>query len=135
MLDAEYGDAVPYCVHSIIETPGYLADAKNEHMTPEEREAAVDLIAANPKAGDLIVGSGGCRKVRIGGKGKGKSGGYRVITFFSGEDVPVFLLAVLAKGSRANFSAGERNAMKQATMRLRESLGAGAESRTKGRPR
>jgi hypothetical protein len=127
-----YGDAVLYCVHSVIETPGYLADAKHERMTSDEREAAVDLIAANPLAGDLIVGSGGCRKVRISGKGKGKSGGYRIVTFFSGEDVPVFLLAVLAKGSRASFSAAERNAMKQATTQLRESLGADVGS--KGRP-
>lgn len=110
-------------MHAVIETPSYLADAKHEHMTSDEREAAVDLIAANPRAGDLIVGSGGCRKVRVSGKGKGKSGGYRVVTFFGGEDVPVFLLAVLAKGSRANFSAAERNAMKQATARLRASLG------------
>jgi hypothetical protein len=46
-----------------------------------------------------------------------------VVTFFCGEDVPVFLLAVLSKGSRANFSNAERNAMKQATRSLRESLG------------
>lgn len=128
-----YGAAVLYGVHTIVETPAYLGDAKHEHMTSEEREAAVDLVAANPEAGDLIVGSGGCRKVRIAGKGKGKSGGYRVVTFFGGKDVPVFLIAVLAKGSRANFSATERNAMKQATTRLRESLGAHVESR--GRPR
>jgi hypothetical protein len=65
-----YGSAVPYRVHTIVETPAYLADAKHEHMTSDEREAAVDLVAANPEAGDLIVGSGGCRKVRIGGKEK-----------------------------------------------------------------
>jgi hypothetical protein len=31
-------------------------------------------------AGDLIVGSGGLRKVRVAGRGKGKSRGYRVVT-------------------------------------------------------
>jgi len=118
-----YGDAVYCAMQSVVETPAYLAAAKEEGMTAEEMTAAVDLVAANPKAGDLIVGSGGCRKVRVAGKGRGKSGGYRVVTFFGGEDVPAFLLAVLAKGSRANFSKAERNAMKQATRRLRESLG------------
>lgn len=77
-------------MHSVIETPSYLADAKHEHMTSDEREAAVDLIAANPQAGDLIVGSGGCRKVRVSGKGKGKSGGYRVVTFFVERTCPCF---------------------------------------------
>jgi hypothetical protein len=109
-------------VHTVIETPGYIADAKREGMSSDDMTAAADLFAANPRTGDLIVGSGGCRKVRIPGRGKGKSGGYRIVTFFGGEDVPVFLLAVLSKGSRANFSAAERNAMKQAAKRLHESL-------------
>jgi hypothetical protein len=33
----------------------------------------IDTLAATPDAGELIVGSGGCRKVRIAGKGRGKS--------------------------------------------------------------
>lgn len=124
-----YGDAV-YChMQSIVETPAYLAAAREEGMTAEEMAAAVDLVAANPGAGDLIVGSGGCRKVRVAGKGRGKSGGYRVVTFFGGDDVPVFLLAVLAKGTRANFSKAERNAMRQTTRNLRESLGGRASSK------
>ena len=124
-----YGDAV-YCdMQSVVETPAYLAAAREEGMTAEEMTAAVELIAANPGAGDLIVGSGGCRKVRVAGKGRGKSGGYRVVTFFGGEDVPVFLLAVLAKGTRANFTKAERNAMRQATRSLRESLGGRASTK------
>jgi mRNA-degrading endonuclease RelE of RelBE toxin-antitoxin system len=93
-----------YGVHTVVETPSYLADAKHERMTPDKLAAVVDLLSANPQAGDLIVGSGGCRKVRVGGKGKGKSGGYRVVSFFGGEDVPVFLLAVLAKKARVRTS-------------------------------
>lgn len=98
-------------------------------MTAEEMTAEVGVVATNPRAGHLIIGSGGCRKVRVAGKGRGKSGGYRVVTFFGGEDVPVFLLAVLAKGTRANFSKAECNTMKQATRSLRQSLGARASSR------
>ena len=30
--------------------------------------------------------------------GKGKSGDYRVITFYSGDDIPVFLLNIFGKG-------------------------------------
>jgi hypothetical protein len=116
-------------MQSVVETPAYLVAAREEGMTSDEMMVAVDMVAANPRTGDLIVGSGGCRKVRVPGKGRGKSGGYRVVTFFGGEDVPVFLLAVLSKGSRANFSNAERNAMKQATRSLRESLGARASSR------
>jgi hypothetical protein len=34
-------------------------------------------------AGDLMVGTGGARKFRMPGGGKGKRGGYRVITYFA----------------------------------------------------
>jgi hypothetical protein len=60
------------------------------------------------------------------GRGKGKSGGYRVITFYSGDDFPVFLLTVFAKGERADLSRAERNALTQLTKMLVESYQAGA---------
>lgn len=109
-------------LHTVVETPSYLASAKEEGMSAAEMKAAVDLVAANPEAGDLIVGSGGCRKLRIAGKGRGKSGGYRVVTYYCGLDAPVFLLAVLAKGSRTNFSKAECNAMAKATKTIADGL-------------
>ncbi|HJZ95384.1 MAG TPA: type II toxin-antitoxin system RelE/ParE family toxin [Candidatus Solibacter sp.] len=69
-------------------------------------------IAANPEAGDVIEGTGGARKVRFAGKGKGKSGGYRVITFFSGVELPVFLLNIFAKNEKIDLSAKERRVLK-----------------------
>lgn len=92
-------------------------------MTLAEMKAAVDIIAANPMAGDLIVGSGGCRKVRVAGRGFGKSGGYRIVTFFGGDQVPVFLIAALSKGSASNFSQSQVNAMAKVTSVLVRSLG------------
>jgi len=59
------------------------------------RDGVVEMIASNPEAGNEIGGAGGARKVRIVGRGKGKSGGYRVITFYSGKDVPKFRKAEL----------------------------------------
>ena len=79
-------------------------------MTEAERTTAVDLVSADPEAGDLIVGAGGCRKVRLAGKGKGKSGGYRLITLVV-RDGRVFLLTVFSKGDRANLTKAERNAL------------------------
>ncbi len=48
------------------------------------------MMANHPEAGDEISGTGGARKIRVAGRGKGKSGGYSVITFYSGKDVPVW---------------------------------------------
>ena len=50
--------------------------------------------------------------MRFAGKGKGKSGGYRVITFFSGADIRVFLLNIFAKNEKTNLSAKERQVLK-----------------------
>jgi len=92
-------------------------------MSEAERERAVLLLAENPESGDLIQGTGGCRKIRIAKEGKGKSSGYRVITWFGGGDIPVFLLSVFAKGQKANLSDAECNALAKLTRTLRASLG------------
>ncbi len=98
-------------LHTIAYTAGFLAQAKADGMTEAEMEAMERMLAANPEAGEMIVGSGGCRKVRLAGKGRGKSGGYRVVTFFAHAGLPVYLVAMLAKGARANFSDAEVSAM------------------------
>lgn len=101
-------------METVVETPAYLAAADDAGMSVAERNAAVDLVSANPDAGDLIVGTGGCRKVRLAGKGRGKSGGYRLITFYKVGD-RVFLLTVFSKGDRANLTRAERNGLKKLT--------------------
>jgi hypothetical protein len=80
-------------------------------MTIDEMALVVEVVAMNPQAGDLIVGTGGCRKLRVAKQGGGKSGGYRVITYYGGDDVPVFLLTVFGKNEKANLSHAERNGL------------------------
>jgi len=99
-------------MQTVVETEFYLRDAKATGLSDDERMGIVDFIAANPGAGNEIRGTGGARKVRFAGKGKGKSGGYRVITFYSGEDIPVFLLNVFAKNEKTDLSQAERNQLK-----------------------
>jgi hypothetical protein len=107
-------------MQSVIETPSFLADAKDAGLGDGERMAIIDAIAADPMMGDEIQGSGGARKIRFAGRGKGKSGGYRVITFFNGPDIPVFLLNVFGKGDRANLSKAEINALRMILARIVE---------------
>jgi hypothetical protein len=91
-------------MHTVIETEAYLAAAKASGLSDAERSAIVDLVAENPKSGDVMVGTGGCRKFRVAKPGAGKSGGYRVVSVFGGGDVPVFLLTVFGKGEKGNLS-------------------------------
>jgi hypothetical protein len=67
---------------------------------------------------DSVGLSGGVRKVRFAGRGKGKSGGYRVVTAYFGPDVPVYLVAMLSKGERGNFSPGEIAGFKKMTTEI-----------------
>lgn len=107
-------------MQTVVETPSYLRAAKDAGMSDREMKDVVDAIATDPMQGDPIVGSGGCRKVRFAGRGKGKSGGYRVITFFSGPDIPAFLLTVFGKGEKSTLSDAEVNALAGATKALVE---------------
>jgi len=111
-------------MQTVIETESYLRAAKDAQMDDAERNDAVELVATNPECGDVMPGTGGVRKARLAGRGKGKSGGYRIVWYFGGGDIPVFLLTVFGKGEKANLSQGERNALRALTARLRQSSGA-----------
>lgn len=115
---------MPYMlsVQTVIETKAFLAAAKAAGMDEEERDAVVSMIANDPASGDLMQATGGCRKVRYRKPGTGKSGGYRVVTWFGGADVPVFLLTVFGKNERANLNKAERNALAKLTGQLKASL-------------
>ena len=94
------------------ETRAFRRAASVAGMNDDEIASVVDLVAAKPESGEEIPGTGGCRKIRFAGRGKGKSGDYRVITFFSGAVWPVFLLTVFSKGERSDLTQAERNMLR-----------------------
>ena len=100
-------------MQTVIETPAYLASAPDVGLTDAERDEIVEYLARHPDAGELIPGTGGARKFRFAGRSKGKSGGYRIITFFAADDIPVFLLDIYGKASRANLSQYARNELRK----------------------
>ena len=105
-------------MHTVIETPGFLKEAAQYGVDEEDRTKLVILLANHPDAGQLIVGTGGFRKLRLAGRGKGKSGGYRVITFFTGPNIPVFLITIYSKGDRADLSQSQRRTLLQMSKTL-----------------
>ncbi len=107
---------------TVVETAPYLAEAK-KIMTDEERSELVNMIAADPTCGDLIVGGGGVRKVRFATGNKGKSGGVRVIYYFHNDQYPVFLFIVYAKSDRTNLSSAQLQTVSRLAKTLVESYG------------
>ena len=81
----------------------YVAD----YLSDEEVNALQLELLKNPEAGDVIKGSGGIRKIRCGGKGKGKRGGYRVIYYYLAKAGQIWLLAIYAKNEIENLTAKE----------------------------
>lgn len=99
-------------MHTVIETLEFIRRAKRSNLSEEDIDNIKLFVANNPSAGNVMQGTGGARKVRIPGRGKGKRGGYRVVTFFTGSDIPVFLLDVYSKSSRENLTVAEKHAIK-----------------------
>lgn len=97
---------------TVVETARFLKDVK-PMMADSEREELVAFLGANPEAGEIIPETGGVRKIRWAIDGRGKRGGARVIYYYHGERLPVFLLAAYGKNEKANLSMAERNAMKR----------------------
>ncbi len=95
---------------SVAETPEYLRCAERL-LSAAARAEIVDFLAARPKSGELMQGTGGVRKLRWARGGRGKSGGARVIYYYHSESMPLYLLTVFSKNEKANLSRAERNQM------------------------
>ncbi len=123
-------------MHTVAQLRSFDTAARDAGMSEQEIEDLVTYLSENPDAGDEMTGTGGCRKVRLAGRGKGKSGGYRTVTFFSGDSMPVYLITVFSKGERSNLTALECRALKEITKRIvnehRGKVSVLAESRKKG---
>lgn len=71
----------------------------------------IGKITGNPQSGTFLGNN--CYKIRlaIGSKGKGKSGGARVITYLYIEAETIYLLTIYDKGEKADLKSKELNDM------------------------
>jgi hypothetical protein len=97
---------------TVIETPTFTR-LWPDYWSEDERGEFVAWLAANPEAGDVIRGSGGCRKVRWSRGGTGKSGGVRVIYFNRLSNGEIWLLTIYAKSARDSIPANVLNKLKE----------------------
>lgn len=112
---------------TVAEVDPFSATASRAGLTEEEREAITLFLANNPEAGEVIPDTGGLRKLRWPGKGKGKRGGYRVIYYFFSEAIPVYLLAVYPKTQQIDLTAEQKRRLTRLAGELK------AEARARGR--
>ena len=97
-------------MHTVVETPSFIAAAKSAGVSDIGRTEIVAMVADNPLIA-LIEGTGGFRKFRVARPGQGKSGGFRVVSYFYSADLPAFLITVFAKNQQTNLTKQERNTL------------------------
>lgn len=68
----------------------------------------------NPEAGDVIAGTGGLRKVRVGdeARGKGKRGGCRVIYFWARHRIQFWLFTIYGKDEQDDLTSDQKKALR-----------------------
>jgi mRNA-degrading endonuclease RelE of RelBE toxin-antitoxin system len=62
------------------------------------------VLLLRPEQGALIPGSGGLRKIRWGGKGHGKRGGYRVIYYWDRNSESFYMLYLYPKNEQEDLT-------------------------------
>ncbi len=77
-------------------------------VTSAELDALESEIATNPKAGDVIQGLKGVRKIRFAYGGKGKRGGGRCIYLVIAVEDAVYLLFAYGKSKQTDISQTQR---------------------------
>ena len=90
-----------------IETPIFTRQITGLVDDETYRQLQRDLIE-NPDSGDVILGAGGLRKIRIAAKGKGKRGGARVIYFHFLSKSRIAMLLVYPKNEKDDLTESEK---------------------------
>lgn len=78
-------------------------------LLDDDRYAALQsVLAKNPELGTIIPGTGGLRKVRWAGSGRGKRGGLRIIYYWIERKDQIFMLLAYAKNRQDDLSTAEK---------------------------
>jgi mRNA-degrading endonuclease RelE of RelBE toxin-antitoxin system len=83
-----------------------------ELLSDEELSALQWVLIANPDRGDLIRGSGGLRKIRCAGSGRGKRGGLRVIYYWHVPGSTILFLLAYPKNEQENLTPAQLKFLK-----------------------
>ena len=81
-------------------------------LSDEDYRALQTFLAQQPQAGDVIVGTGGLRKVRWAASGRGKRGGARVIYYHVTQDAQILLLLIYAKNEQDDLTPDQKRTLK-----------------------
>lgn len=70
-------------------------------------------LSIRPESGEIIKGSGGIRKLRWSGSGRGKRGGIRVIYYYFTDDEQIYMLYAYPKNKSDDLTTDQLKQLKQ----------------------
>ena len=97
-------------MQTVAETPTFTKQAE-ALFDEEEKQELITFLSQNPLAGDVIVGTGGVRKLRFAASGRGKRGGARVIYYYLDEAMPLYALLVYPKNVKTDLTQDDKRAV------------------------
>lgn len=97
----------------IIETPVFTKRILRL-MDPEVYRELQNMLIESPDTGQIIKGSGGIRKVRWGGSGKGKRGGSRLIYYWATKEDQIYMLFIYEKNELTDITKEQLSALRKA---------------------
>lgn len=80
-------------------------------LSEDDRMAMEFFIACAPEDHPVIPGTGGFRKARWAQRGKGKSGGVRVVYFFLAGPGRIYMAAIYAKSQKQTLTRADKNVL------------------------
>ncbi len=94
-------------MQSVAETP--IITRQSEKLFDEvEKFELISFLSTNPLAGDVILDTGGIRKLRFAASGRGKRGGARIIYYYLDGDMPLYALLAYPKNAKVDLSPDEK---------------------------
>lgn len=93
------------------ETPVFTRQI-SDLISDDELSALEWILMANPERGDLIRGSGGLRKIRWAGSGRGKRGGLRVIYYWHVPGSTILFLLAYPKNEQDDLTQAQIKVLK-----------------------
>jgi hypothetical protein len=109
-----------------VESTGFSEDRRRleraRELSHDDLVALEQRLLADPQAGDLVPGTGGLRKIRLGQRqvGRGKRGGVRVYYLDLPRRGVTHLLAVFGKREKSDLSPAERRDVAALVKQLKE---------------
>ena len=89
-------------------------------LSDDSRREMEAAIVADPAAAPVMPGTGGIRKLRWAGSGRGKRGGIRTIYFHHAGPEAIYMLTAYAKAARDDLSPSDKRALTRLVAAIKE---------------